>query len=304
MRICSLLPSATEILFDLGLGDSVVAVTHECDYPNQALSKPKITSSRLDAEKMSSHEIDENVHREIEGGAGLYHLDSGQLKLLRPDLIVTQELCEVCAVSYSVVRNAVKMIGGDTQVVSLEPRNTSDIIDTIQQLGRMTGTQERANTIVSEMQRRIDRVKDITKDVDRPRVYCMEWLSPPFAAGHWVPEMAQIAGGIDVAGQIAKPSRKINWDEAREADPEVIILMPCGFTVKRILAEKNILLKYEGFKSCKAFVEKKIFAVDANSFFSRPGPRIVDGIEILLSILHPKLYKKPFSHDVLAHVEF
>lgn len=304
MRICSLLPSATEILFELGLEESIVAVTHECDYPPAALTKPRITASRIHTKHLSSSEIDKMVTANINGGPGLYQLDQKLLESLKPDIIVTQELCTVCAVSYTQVTNAVKIMESDTKVISLEPRNIDGIMETILLLGEITDTDARANEIVQNMKNKTAAIKKITQGLKKPTVYCMEWLAPPFAAGHWVPEMVEIAGGIEIIGEKNKPSKKVDWDTIRQADPDYLVLIPCGFNVERTLKEKSVLQEYNSFASLKAVKSGRVFAGDANSFFSRPGPRVVDGIEILLDIIHHEISQRKLDKSISTLVSF
>jgi iron complex transport system substrate-binding protein len=288
MRICSLLPSSTEIVYALGLGDHLVGVTHECDYPPEAATKPHVTESILDPDRLSSLEIDHRVSASVGQHGSIYHLKEDLLRELKPDLILTQELCQVCAVSYSEVREAAKVLHGETKIVSLEPNTLSEVLDTILVVGELTGREAEAQTRVSELRDRIERVRQRVAGTTAPRVHAMEWLDPPYSPGHWVPEMVQIAGGREVLGQSGQKSRRLTGTEIVDAAPEVIILMPCGFSLERTLKEFDRTPMFEGWSQLPAVLNRQVYAVDGSSYFNRCGPRLVDGIEILSEILHPE----------------
>jgi len=291
MRICSLLPSATEIVYALGLGDRLVAVTHECDEPPAAREKPRITRSAIDPATLTSAQIDALVTQHLHDHRGIYQIDRALLERLDPDLILTQELCDVCAVSYQEVQRAVRALYGERQILSLEPVSLDGILDTILAVGRATGTEARAAELVNELRARIERIRARTATVSRrPRVVCLEWLDPPFAGGYWVPEMVTAAGGIDALGRAGEPSRRLPWDEVIAAAPEVAVLMPCGFGVERTLQEYERAAIPAGWWQTPAVRTGQVWVVDANAFFSRPGPRVVDGLELLAAILHPELF--------------
>jgi iron complex transport system substrate-binding protein len=281
LRICSLLPSGTEILYSLGLGDQVVAVTHECDYPAETASKPKITEDLIDHSRLTSSEIDHHVTANIGKHGSIYRLKEDLLEALHPDLIVTQELCEVCAVSYKEVQNAARVLEGRTKIVSLEPNTIAEVFDTVLLLGELTGCQKAADKNVREMKTRLDRVRERVNGLRRPRAYAMEWLDPPFSGGHWVPEMVEIAGGVEVLGKAGAKSQRITPEQVLEANPEIIVLMPCGFSLERTVDEyrrKPFLPGWSG----------QVYAVDGSSYFNRSGPRLIDGVEILAEIFHPQ----------------
>jgi iron complex transport system substrate-binding protein len=288
MRICSLLPSATEIAFALGLGDQVVAVSHECDYPPEASNRPVLTKSAIHQKIHRSLEVD----REVEQRCGdIYEIDEKLLGKLKPDLILTQELCHVCAVSYTKVKEAARVLDADTKIVSLEPTNLEEIVDNILLVGRMTGKIAPAEKLSSQMLGRIDGVKEKTERVEhRPRVFFMEWLQPPWAGGHWIPQMVDYAGGFDGLGRLGKPSHRIGWDEVVEYQPEVIVLSPCGFDANRVMEEAHVLASYEEWDKIPAFQSSRVYAVNASAYFSRSGPRVVEGLEILAHIIHPELF--------------
>jgi len=288
MRICSLLPSATEIAFALGLGDQVVAVSHECDYPPEASNRPVLTKSAIHQKIHRSLEVDLEVE---ERGGDIYEIDEKLLEKLKPDLILTQELCHVCAVSYTKVREAARVLDADTKIVSLEPTNLEEIVDNIALVGRMTGKVAQAEKLSSKMLWRMNRVREKTEKVEhRPRVFFMEWLQPPWAGGHWIPQMVDYAGGFDGLGRLGKPSHRIGWDEVVEYQPEVIVLSPCGFDANQVMEEAHVLASYEEWDKIPAFQSSRVYAVNASAYFSRSGPRVVEGLEILAHIIHPELF--------------
>lgn len=301
MRICSLLPSATEILYALGLGSDVVAVTHECDYPAEARTKPVITRGAIDPATLSSAEIDALVSNHLHEHRGIYQLDRNLLERLNPDLLVTQELCDVCAVSYDEVQRAARTLYGERRILSLEPTTLSGVLDSIIAVGTATGAEPRARALVAALQQRLDRVRERTTAIaHRPRVACIEWLDPPFAGGHWVPEMVDLAGGIDVLGGAGEPSQRITWDAVLAAAPDAIVLMPCGFDASRTEREFRAGNRPPGWAAIPAAEAGQVWAVDANSFFSRPGPRLVDGVELLAALLHPEQFRRPEHLDNYA----
>ena len=281
MRICSLLPSGTEILYSLGLGDQVVAVTHECDYPPETAAKPRITEDLIEQGRMTSVEIDHHVSSNIGRHGTIYRLKQDLLETLKPDLIVTQELCEVCAVSYKEVQHAARVLEGRTRIVSLEPTTLNEMLETILLVGELTGRKDAALEKVQELNARLRRVRERVRDRERPRVYAMEWLDPPFSAGHWVPEMVEIAGGDEVLGKRGSKSERITPERILEAQPEIIVLMPCGFSLERTVEEYRRTRFLPGWSG-------QLYAVDGSSYFNRSGPRLIDGVEILSEIFHPE----------------
>ena len=288
MRICSLLPSATEIAFALGLADQVVAVSHECDYPPEASNRPVLTKSAIHQKIHRSLEVDREVEQR---GGDIYEIDEKLLANLKPDLILTQELCHVCAVSYTRVKEAARVLDADTKIVSLEPTNLEEIVDNILLVGRMTNNLAEAEKLAAQMLQRINRVREKTKTVqDKPRVFFMEWLQPPWAGGHWIPQMVDYAGGVEGLGRIGKPSHRIEWDQVVEYKPKIIVLSPCGFDANQVMEEAHVLASYEEWDKIPAFQFSRIYAVNASAYFSRSGPRVVDGLEILAHIIHPELF--------------
>ncbi len=299
MRICSLLPSATEIVCALGLSNDIVAVSHECDYPPQVLLKAKATSSLLETAKMGSDKIDKMVSHHIDTRGSLYQLDEEMLQRLRPDLILTQELCHVCAVSYDEVKSACRILEGNPRIVSLEPHDLEGIFESIRLVGEFTGRLPEAERLVASMRSRVEAVYSRTRSVAyRPRVLCMEWIEPPWVGGHWVPELVQLAGGFDGMGTAGEASRRVDWESLLEYAPEVFVAMPCGYDAKRAAIEAEKLTNYPGWKALPAVKEGRVYAVDGSAYFSRSGPRIVDGLELLASLIHPDLVESRISGAV------
>jgi iron complex transport system substrate-binding protein len=293
VRICSLLPSATEIVFALGKGSSLVGVTHECDYPPETTQIPKVTRSNI-PNGISSQEIDSAVSNALEAAGTLYELDLALLEELHPDLILTQRLCDVCAVSYDRVQEAAKNLKSRPVVLNLEPRSLDDILDNILVVGKAIGSEAPANTLRDSLQRRIDAVRGKTETLsDRPRVFCMEWVNPPYCGGHWMRELVEIAGGRDDLALLHRPSCRIEWSKVLDFAPEVIVLTCCGFDLGRCEQEREILAKFEGVHDLPAAKAGRIHATDGSAYFSRPGPRIVESLEILAHLIHPNLFPAP-----------
>jgi iron complex transport system substrate-binding protein len=298
MRIVSLLPSATEIVYALGLGESLVGVTHECDYPAEARMLPQVTHSALTSEADSTG-IDRFVAGSVHAHRGIYRLDEELLRDLRPDLILTQELCEVCAVSYTVVSRAARLLPGAAPVVSLEPHTLRDILDSLRLVGSLTGREAVADTLMSRLQARIDAVTArAAQTATRPRVYCMEWIDPPFRAGHWVPEMARLAGGVEVLGNEGERSTRATWQEVADAAPEVVVVMPCGFDLERARRELRVVEGRPEWRALPAVIQGAVWLTDGSAYFSRPGPRMVDALEILAHALHPEHFPAPSSRGL------
>jgi len=295
VRIVSLLPSATEIVCALGLSESLVGVTHECDYPPAARSRPIVTHSLLDHDGTTSEDIDQAVRQQLQDGLSLYELDYALLAQVAPDLVLTQALCDVCAVAYGDVERAIRDISAGNplapKVLSLEPTGLEDILATIEHVGAAAGVTQRAATLVSSLQARIERVRARTMQAERrPRVACLEWLSPTFGPGHWLPELVELAGGRPGLGQAHSESRRIAWDDVIAFAPEVIVVTPCGFDLRRTVVEaERVLPSRNGWAALPAVRHGRVYAVDGNAYFSRPGPRIVDSLELLAELIHPEL---------------
>ena len=284
MRIVSLVPSATEMLFALGLGADLIAVTHECDYPDAALELPKVTRDVLPA-GLSSAQIDAAVKERTMAGQSIYELDADMLHDLRPDLIVTQALCSVCAVSYDDVRAIADDIDSHPHVISLDPHTLGEVLGDARTLAQATGRKDAAVELVQEASARIDRIRLAVRGARlRPRVAALEWLDPPFAAGHWTPQLIELAGGVDVLGFPGEPSEERTWHEVEAAQPDIVVVMPCGFDAE--IAYREAEMHRDQLAAVGA---GEVVAVDAAAYFSRPGPRVVDGLELMAHILHPEL---------------
>ena len=303
MRICSLLPGATEIAFALGLGDDVVGVTHECDYPAEAQQKPVVVRSLIDSHRMTSLEIDRAVSERLRNNQSLYTIDEERLREAAPDVILTQGLCDVCAIDYNEVVIASEALAKKPKIVSLNPNCLTDILDDVVRVGKATGQHRRAETFVRELEQRISAVHGrAVQSSTRPRVACLEWFDPIYFAGHWVPEMIELAGGHDVLGRKGEPSAKIAWDKVVELTPDVIVLMPCGYDVQRTLNEAACLQRLEGWHELPAVKAGRVYAVNGHAFFSRPGPRLVDGLEILAHLIHPDIFPLQISPDSVQRI--
>jgi iron complex transport system substrate-binding protein len=289
MQICSFLPSATEILYALGLGDSVAGVTFECDFPPEAAGKSIIVDTNL-AHDLTSAEIDATVNDSSH--PDLYRIDIGKLEAIKPDLIVTQELCDVCAISTSYVAKAVHHLSSKPQVLSLTPHTLEDVLKDILRVGEATDRGAEARELVSSLRKRVTKIARMAK-LQKPTVVCLEWLSPPFNGGHWIPEMIDLAGGVDPLGKLGKDSYRMEWDQVLRVDPDVVLVMPCGNNLERSIAEYHATQFPEGWKQVKAARNGRVYAVNASAYFSRPGPRLVDGLEIMFSLLQEDRPQQP-----------
>ncbi len=287
MRIASLVPSATEMLFALGLGESVVGVTHECDWPPEAAELPHLTATVL-PEGLDPGEIDAAVKQVIGEGRALYTLDEELLVELAPDLIVTQAVCEVCAVSYDDVVAVAARLPGRPRVLQQDPSTLGEVLDDITRLGAAAGIEEQAARVCKDLERRLQAVRAAVEGAPRPRVLALEWLDPPFLGGHWIPEMIEIAGGEDVVGRPGQKSPQVAWEDLDGLDPDAIVSMPCGWYLDDSRAQT--LAHRQRLDSLGA---ARLFAVDAASSFSRPGPRLVDGVELLAHLFHPERVQPP-----------
>jgi iron complex transport system substrate-binding protein len=297
MRIVSLVPSATEMLFALGLGEDVVGVTHECDYPAEAQDLPKVTRDVLPA-GLSAAEIDAAVKERTLAGESIYELDADALHDLEPDLIVTQALCSVCAVSYDDVRAIAEEIDTQPMVVSLDPHTVGEVLGDFRTLAQATDTKDAAVDLVREASERIDRIRVLTRKAERrPRVAALEWLDPPFAAGHWTPQLIEFAGGEDVLGFTGENSQQCSWEEVAAVSPDIVIVMPCGYDAE--IAHREAEMHRDELAAIGA---GEIVAVDASAYFSRPGPRLIDGLELLGHILHPELVPAPAARALTVEL--
>jgi iron complex transport system substrate-binding protein len=286
MRIVSLVPNATEILFALGAGDEVVGVSHECDYPAEARRRPVLTGSAL-AAGLTAAEVDRAVSSQLASGASLYTLDEEKIAELAPDLIVTQQLCPVCAVSTAQVDGAVAPLPRCPEVLSLDPVTLADVLADIGRVGEITGRRAAAAKLIAALELRLATVRKRVAALARPRVLALEWLDPPFAGGHWVPEMIAAAAGLDVAAAPGARSRRLSWDEVARLDPDLVVAMPCGYDAAGAAAQVAAVADLPEWRRLRAVRAGRVHPVDANGCFSRPGPRLVDGIERLAEIFHP-----------------
>lgn len=291
MRVVSLLPGATETVGFVGAADALVGVTHECDYPPGVERLPKLTASRLDHHALSSAGIDAAVGNLTDNGS-IYSLDVHLLEELAPDLIVTQGLCDVCAVSLEVVERAAADLSSRPRILSLDPGSLEEVLRDTETLGTVLGRTRETRREVEVLRERISRVERAVAGRPRPRVGCLEWLDPPFSAGHWVPEMVRLAGGEEVFAGAGEPSVRLAPEEVSGAAPEALVLMPCGFGLERALEETHLLADLPGWREIPAVVEGRVWAVDANSFFSRPAPRLVEGVELLAHLLHAEAFSE------------
>ena len=290
-RIVSFLPSATEMACALGLGDQLVGITHECDYPSEVEGKPVVVRNVLPIEQMSQPEIDAAVAQRMRDGLSLYQVDEKLLQELAPDIIMTQDLCQVCAPSGNEVTEALNLLPKKPQILWLTPKSLEEIFDNLRELGGATGRLKEAEKLIAAGRVRLEKLASATRNLShRPRVFCMEWLDPVYCSGHWMPEMVEIAGGVDALSRKGADSVRIPWDDVLEWAPEALIVTPCGFNLEKVIEQSQQLLDYSGWYELPAVREGRVYAVDANSYFARPGPRVVEGTELLAHLIHPKLF--------------
>jgi len=303
-RIVSFLPSATELLYEFGVQDNLYGVTHECKYPPDAASKPQIVNSVINSDELTSKEIDTMTCQLLNDKKEIFVLDEKNLKYADPDLIISQETCEVCAAYTNQVNKAVQILQRKPILHSMDPHNLNEIINSVTVLGKILGKEIKAKEIINSLEKRIQNVKKLQNN-NSPRVLAIEWIDPFFTAGHWVPEMIQIAGGNNLISKSGEHSRRLNIQEIIESDPDMIIMMPCGFDTKRTITEYNNTLKENKmWNSLKAVKNKQIFAVDANSFFSKPSIRTIEGLEILAKIIQPDKFEDlHVSEGSFSHIE-
>ncbi len=298
MRIASLLPSATEIICEIGLQDSLVGVTHECDYPPFVKDLPKVTRTLIPHDA-SSADIDGLVRERLSTDLALYSLDMPVLESLQPDLLITQALCDVCAVAENEVKNAACSLPGSPRVLNLEPMTLDEVLATLIEIGAATNHEAQAISAVERLKQRLRNVEERTDGIskaDRPRVAFLEWIDPLFNAGHWNPRLIEMAGGTDILGNAGQPSRTTSWDDFLAAEPDVIFISCCGFTTERTLEELPALQSQPGWSELACVQTGRVYVTDGNAYFSRPGPRLVDGLEILAHALHPSVH--PISADL------
>lgn len=301
MRIATLLPSATEICCALGLAGEIVAVTHECDYPPEIRGRPVVVHPLVDS-RLPSRDIDAQVEAAVVRGEGLYRIDADALAAARPELLITQDLCHVCALPSMDVDALAGALPGSPRILRLHPHTLADILAEISEVGSATHREAKARRIIAGLRERIARVEAAVHGRPRVPVFCMEWLDPPFCGGHWMPEIAGLAGGREVLGRPGRPSVRVEWTEIARARPEVIVLTLCGFDVPRTLEEVSRIEQTPEWRGLEAVRAGRVYATDAGSFFSRSGPRIVDGLEIVAAILHPDAAAWPTPSGSWARV--
>ncbi len=291
MRICSFLPSATEILYELDIGDNVVGVTHACDFPPDASKKTIVVRSVFDAARLSSEEIDKMIVQLVREGKDVYEVDDNALKNVDPDLIVVQGLCEVCSPHRKELDRAMNILNNKPEVIVLDPHDLDGILSSIGDVARKVGREKKGDEVIASLKRRIDYINSTTKNAkNKPKALCIEWLDPLFTAGHWVPQMVELAGAINGISKRGETSRRMKWSEAIEFDPDIIVLMPCGFDIERTMSELWRIEETEEWKKLRAVKNGAVYTTDASPYFSRPGPRTVTGLEILAKIIHPDLF--------------
>ena len=286
-RIVSFLPSATELLFEFGISDKVFGVTHECKYPKEAITKPQVISSAVDSDNSSSKEIDEVTCTLLSEGKDIFQINEENLKKANPDLIISQETCKVCAAYTNQVNKAVQILEKKPKLHSMDPHNVQEIIQSVIQLGKILEMEDKATKIKKELEKRIEKIKEFKINCEL-KIVAIEWMDPFFTADHWVPEMIEIVGGKNMISKTGGHSRRMSFEEISKASPDLIILMPCGFDTSRTVSEyEKILMNDEKWNSLEAVKKNQVYAVDANSFFSKPSIRIIEGIEILAKIMNP-----------------
>ena len=303
-RIVSFLPSATEMACALGLADQLVGITHECDYPPEVLGKTVVVRNALPIEGMSQLEIDVAVAQRMRDGLSLYQVDEKLLCELAPDLILTQNLCQVCAPSGSEVAQVLKVLPQQPEILWLTPKSLDEIFANLRDLGAATGRVEAAEQLIAAGRERLEKIATVTRALrERPRVFCMEWLDPVYCSGHWMPEMVEIAGGADGLGHAGADSVRIPWNDVLEWAPEVLIITPCGFNLDKVIEQSPSLFDYPGWSELPAVRKGQVYAVDANSYFARPSLRVVEGTELLAHLIHPDLFAWPRPVTTFARIE-
>ena len=289
-RIVTFLPSATELIYSLGADDKLFGVTHECNYPSGAKTKPRVISSVFDPASMSSKQIDDKICQLMTDGKEIYNLNKENLLNAKPDLIISQNICEVCSAHTEHVKKAMEILEKKPEVYTMDPHDVNEILVSIKDISKMIGKEKEGNNLVDSLSKRLEFVKS-KKFEERPSVVAIEWMDPFFTSGHWIPEMIEAAGGENLISTEKMPSRKMKLGEIKEANPDIIVMMPCGFDVKRTISEYNsVLAKNTDWNELEAVKENNVYAVDANSYFSKPSLRTITGIEVLASIIHPDVF--------------
>ena len=303
LRIVSFLPSATEMVCTLGLADHLVGVTHECDYPPEVRRKPVVVRNSLPLQTMTLEEIDAAVSQRIRSGASLYEVDEELLRELAPTLLLTQNLCQVCAPSGNEVTRLLRTLQPPPQVLWLTPHSLRDIEDNLREVGKATGRLAQANALIADGRRKLDEVEAVTsRATTRPRVFCVEWVDPLYGSGHWVPEMVSLAGGIDSLSRPGQDSVRVSREQICKWAPEVLIVNPCGFSLTEATRQATTLLTQPRWSELSAVREGRVYAVDANAYFARPGPRLIDGVRLLAELIHPELFPQKLMSHAFARV--
>jgi iron complex transport system substrate-binding protein len=303
-QIVSFLPSATEMICALGLADRLAGVTHECDFPPVVRDKPVVVRSAIPTEGMSQSEVDAAVTERLRQGLSLYQVDEELLQGIAPDLIVTQDLCQVCAPSGNEVAQVLNSLRTSPQILWLTPKSLEQIFENLQELGAATGRLQQAEEIIADGRARLGRLAaQASRLTARPRVFCMEWIDPVYCSGHWVPEMVRIAGGVDKLGREGADSVRISWNDVVQWAPEVLVVMPCGCGLAKAAEQARQLFCYPGWSELPAVREGRVYAADANSYFARPGPRVVEGTELLAHLLHPTVFEWKGPSDAFCRLE-
>lgn len=295
MRICSLLPGATEVVAALGAADDLVGISHECDYPEEVRQKPVLIHAAIDPQTSSSPDIDRQVRAMLSSGESLYTLDEERFLQAQPELVITQELCHVCAVTPDQLQRAMGRLPHLPRLLTLNPTTLMAVLEDIQRIGSAIGREEEGRMLAAQLRSQLQLIRErVSRERSpaqpRPRVACLEWLAPLYHAGHWVPEMVDWAGGWDVLGKISAPSSQITWDHLIAASPDIVVIMPCGFSIDRTVRELSQLTAHPCWEKLPAVQHDRVYIVDAVSYFSRPGPRLIEGVRILAGILHPDLF--------------
>lgn len=304
MKICSFLPSGTEIACFLGLEKNLVGVTHECDFPPSVRHLPKVVTSRFDSKKLHPAEIDRLVSETLRKGESLYQINEELLFDLKPDIIITQDLCQVCAPSGNEAAQALKKLSKNVEVFYLTPKSFEEVLENVLTVGRVTDTLEIAKEKVRGIQEKVEAIRSKTKSLPKRKVFVMEWINPVYCAGHWLPEMVEIAGGTDALAKKNEDSVRIPWEKVIRYDPDYLVISPCGYHLKDATkSAQELLPKLNGLEELSAFKKNQIFVVDADSYFVRPGPRLSTGIEILAEIFHPQLFANSFPPQSFQKLE-
>jgi iron complex transport system substrate-binding protein len=301
VRVVSLLPAATEIVAALGRADWLVGVSHECDYPSEVKSRPPVTRCEIYGKGLSSADVDGWVNCELAAGRPLYTLDADLLRALEPDVILTQQLCDVCAIDYGSVSAFAASLPKRPRIVNLEPSSPAEIFDDIERVAAALGEVDRGPALVASLRQRVDRIRArVAKATTRPRCCHLEWIDPLFCSGHWTPELIEMAGATDPLGRKGLPSIRVAWEQVLEAQPEILVLACCGYDTERTVEDLEILKRQPGWNTLPAVSRHQVYAVDGSAYFSRPGPRIVDSLEMLAEIAHPELFPVRSSAWILA----